>query len=196
MIRAAAQTMTEERPKLIELDSAIGDGDLGITMEKGWQAAAEAAEAASGEAPQQIFSKAAMAVIRLAPSTMGTLMGSGLLKGSKAVAGKSALGVQESKDFLAAFLQGAMERGKAKPGEKTLIDVLVPASDAANAYSGSDAGELWQEALKGAEKGLEIVKGLEAQHGKAAVFREKTIGMDDPGGYAVYLMIRSFAQAA
>jgi len=62
-------------------------------------------------------------------------------------------------------------------------------------FTGDDAALIWKQAEEGAARGIEAAKALQAQHGKAAVFREKTIGLEDPGGRAVYLLIKSFAEA-
>ena len=192
MLEAAARIMAENRMAFIELDSVIGDGDLGITMEKGFAAAAETAKGLLAEEPGSIFMKAGMAMAKAAPSTMGTLMSTGLMRGGKALIGKSELSVPDMRVFLTAFLQGVMERGKAKPGEKTLVDILTPAVHEMEAYTGDDIARIWKKALEGAESGLEAAKALESQHGKAAVFREKTRGLEDPGGRAAYLLIKSF----
>jgi dihydroxyacetone kinase-like protein len=195
VLEYAAKAMAENRTVLTELDNVIGDGDLGITMEKGFTAAVETARELSAEDPGSIFMKAGMTMSRDAPSTMGTLIATGLMRGGKAVAGKQELSASDMKVFLAAFLQGVMDRGKAKPGEKTLVDVLVPAVEAMESFTTDNAAMIWKQAEEGAARGVEIAKTLEAQHGKAAVFREKTIGLEDPGGRAIYLLIKSFAEA-
>ena len=195
MIERAGRVMTENRTLLIELDNAIGDGDLGITMEKGFAAAAETAQGLAAEEPGSVFMKAGMAIAKSAPSTTGTLMATGLMRGGKAVAGKAELSAPDMKAFLAAFLQGVMDRGKSKPGEKTLIDVLVPAVEAMESSAADDVALIWKQAEQGALRGIEVAKALEAQHGKAAVFRQNSVGLEDPGGRAVYLLIKSFAEA-
>ena len=195
MLENAAKVMSENRTLLIELDNVIGDGDLGITMEKGFTAAAETARKLSAEEPGSIFMKAGMTIANSAPSTAGTLMATGLMRGGKAVAGKPELSVPDMKAFLAAFLQGVMDRGKTKPGEKTLVDILAPALDAMESYTGDDVALAWKQAEEGAARGVEAARAFVAQHGKAAVFREKTIGLEDPGGRAAFLLIKSFAEA-
>jgi len=195
MLECAATAMSENRTFLIELDSVIGDGDLGITMDKGFAAAAKTARELSAEAPGSIFMKAGMAISREAPSTTGTLMATGLMRGGKAVSDRQELSASDMKVFLAAFLQGVMDRGKAKPGEKTLVDILLPAVEAMEASVTDDAALIWKQAEEGAVRGIEAAKALQAQHGKAAVFREKTVGLEDPGGRAVFLLIKSFAEA-
>lgn len=184
-----AKEMSANRPKLIELDSVIGDGDLGITMEKGFAAAATVARASVTQEPGMILMKAGMEIVKIAPSTMGTLMGTGLMRGGKAVTGRTTLSVADMKAFLRAFLSGIMERGKAKPGEKTIVDVLIPAVESMEAYAGEELSQVWAAAEKGAAEGVEATKQMVSQHGKAAVFREKTRGLQDPGGAAIFILI-------
>ena len=89
ILEGIAESMSEKRGYLIELDSVIGDGDLGITMEKGFRAASDFASSNSSLLPGEILSKSGMEIIKIAPSTMGTLMGSGLMYGGKKVSGKN-----------------------------------------------------------------------------------------------------------
>jgi dihydroxyacetone kinase-like protein len=189
LLDTAAAAMASQRTRLIELDSVIGDGDLGLTMEKGFAAAASIAHASAALEPGAILMKAGMEIVKLAPSTMGTLMGTGLMRGGKAVMGKGELTARDMTAFLRAFLSGVIERGKAKPGEKTIVDVLIPAVDAMEAYRGEDIEQVWAEAERGAAEGVEATKRMVSQHGKAAVFREKTQGLEDPGGAAVFALI-------
>jgi dihydroxyacetone kinase-like protein len=195
VIEESAKNMSAEKDVLISLDQVIGDGDLGITMEKGFTAAAATVKELVSSAPSEIFMKAGMALINNAPSTMGTLMGSGLMRGGKALAGKNELDASDMRLFLTSFTQGIADRGKAKPGEKTLLDILGPAIQSMENYQGEDCAEMWEEAEKGALAGIEAAKLMESQHGKAAVFREKTRGLEDPGGRAAYIFIKSVAAA-
>lgn len=192
MLHSIAQTMSDKRDYLIELDSAIGDGDLGITMEKGFQAAYEYATANPEQNPGDLLMRCGMQIVKTAPSTMGTLMGSGFMRGGKAISGKEALVAADMRDFFAGFLQGVLERGKAKEGEKTIVDILVPLVDAMKRYDGTDVLEILQRGIEGAHQGLDREKGMMSQHGKAAVFREKTKDMIDPGSMAVVILIEAF----
>lgn len=189
MLTVIADSMSEKRSLLIELDSAIGDGDLGITMEKGFSAAAEFAKRNETLEPGMILMKSGMEIVKVAPSTMGTLMGTGLMRGGKAVVGKAELSVADMTLFFEGFLSGVLDRGRAKPGEKTIVDVLIPAVEAMKVYRGDDIGGLLSCAVAGAEKGIENEKGMISQHGKAAVFREKTRELKDPGSEAVFILI-------
>ena len=191
ILEGIAESMSEKRGYLIELDSVIGDGDLGITMEKGFRAASDFASSNSSLLPGEILSKSGMEIIKIAPSTMGTLMGSGLMYGGKKVSGKNELRSSDMVLFLEGFLEGVLKRGKAVRGDKTIVDVLYPAVEYMKDYDGFDIVEIMECALKGAKKGIEDEKNMISQHGKAAVFREKTIGLKDPGSEAVLIMIES-----
>jgi len=191
MLASIAQAMSSQRQHLIELDSAIGDGDLGITMEKGYQAAYEYAKANPTLNPGDLLMRSGMQIVKIAPSTMGTLMGSGLMRGGKAVSGKEFLDKDDMVAFFEGFLQGVLDRGKAQRGEKTIVDILYPLVETMKAYQGVDIGEVLNAGCEGAHQGLEAEKGMMSQHGKAAVFREKTMDMVDPGSMAIVVLIEA-----
>ena len=194
-----AAVMERNRERLLELDRAVGDGDLGLTMTAGFGGAArEAGEAvAVGETePGRLWLKAGMAINRHAPSTMGTLMATGFMRGGKALAGKAEAASPEMAVFFRAFLDGVIERGKAKPGDKTVVDAILPAAEAAGAAAGKSLADALADILAGARQGLEDGKRLMSRRGKAAVFREKTIGLEDPGSFAFCLAVEGFLAAA
>lgn len=121
------QLFAEQREFLISLDGKVGDSDLGITMSKAFAAAAEAT-AEEGEAAgiAKLLRLAGATMARVAPSTMGTLTATGFLRASKACEGVDAIGTAEMAAFWRAYRDGVAERGKAKVGDKTLLDVLDP----------------------------------------------------------------------
>jgi dihydroxyacetone kinase-like protein len=121
------ELFAEQRDFLIALDGKVGDSDLGITMSKAFAAAADtlAAEGPDGGI-SKLLRSAGATMARTAPSTMGTLTASGFLRASKAVEGMSELGTAEMAAFWRAFRDAIAERGKAKVGDKTVLDVLDP----------------------------------------------------------------------
>ncbi len=195
ILERIAAVMAAEKERLIELDQAVGDGDLGLTMAAGFGGAAKDAAGFGETEPGRLFMRAGMAINKYAPSTMGTIMATGFLRGGKAVAGKPELSSADLGAFFQAFLDGIMERGGAKPGEKTVVDAVLPAAEAAKAAGGMALPEACARILAAAEKGTEDARGLMSQHGKAAVFREKTQGLVDPGSLAFCLVARGFAEA-
>lgn len=191
MLESVALVMKCKREYLIELDSAIGDGDLGITMDRAYQAAYAYAKENPNFKPGELLMRCGMQIVKVAPSTMGTLMGSGLMRGGKSVIGKEDLTSSDLTLFFEGFLQGILDRGKAKRGEKTIVDVLYPLVDAMKAYQGSSIYGVLQAGVEGAHRGLENEKGMMSQRGKAAVFREKTKDLVDPGSMAILILIEA-----
>ena len=191
--------MAENREELTRLDAALGDGDLGLTMEKAFTAVVEKLpefdENAAG--PGELFALAGMCIGKEAPSTMGTLLASGFMRAGKAVSGKETLGAADMTAFLAAFAQGIASLGGAARGDKTVLDVLYPAEEACEqaAAEGKDLPAALEAAAGAAEKGMEECKGFMAQHGRPGIFREKTIGLTDPGSFTGVLILRAFQTA-
>jgi dihydroxyacetone kinase-like protein len=187
----------EQRAFLIALDGKVGDSDLGITMSKAFAAAAEALEAeGEGAGISKLLRTAGATMARTAPSTMGTLTATGFLRASKAVEGKEILGTAELAAFWRSFRDGVAERGKAEVGDKTLLDVLDPIAVTleAQAASGAALSDALAAAVQAAEQALEATKSMVAQHGKAAAFQEKTVGLQDAGATVGYFLIRRMAE--
>jgi phosphoenolpyruvate---glycerone phosphotransferase subunit DhaL len=187
----------EQRDYLISLDGKVGDSDLGITMSKAFAAAAEAV-AAEGEGAgiAKLLRSAGATMARAAPSTMGTLTATGFLRGSKALESVETLGTKELATFWRAYRDGVSERGKAKVGDKTLLDVLDPIATSleGSAAGGKSLPDALAAASEAAESALESTKALVAQHGKAAAFQEKTRGLQDAGATVARLMIGEMAK--
>ncbi|MEL7610587.1 MAG: DAK2 domain-containing protein [Bacillota bacterium] len=187
--------MEANKDYLIELDSAIGDGDLGLTMLKGFTAGMEAAKMASDTDLGMLFKRTGFAIAKAAPSTMGTLMGTAFIAAGKMLAGLESADASQIGGIFTAMADGISERGKAKEGDKTLLDVLYPVGRAVEALVSDDIALRMKTAAGEAAQSTEKAKSLMNQHGKAAVFREKTIGLLDPGSVAAMLMIEGFAEA-
>ncbi|MDR1316318.1 MAG: DAK2 domain-containing protein [Spirochaetales bacterium] len=191
--------MEKNRDELTALDAALGDGDLGMVMAKAFtlveEKTGEIQEKASD--PGRMFALAGMEIGKNAPSTMGTLIASGFMKAGKAVSGKQAVGAADMAVFIKAFADAIASLGGAKQGDKTVLDVLYPASEAASraAREGLGLREVLERALGAAQEGLEEGRGFMARHGRPGIFREKTIGMTDPGSLAGVLILRAFCEA-
>jgi dihydroxyacetone kinase-like protein len=187
----------EQREFLIALDGKVGDSDLGITMSKAFAAAAEALEAEGAKAGiSKLLRTAGATMARTAPSTMGTLTATGFLRASKAVEGKDDLGTAEFAAFWRAYRDGVAERGKAKVGDKTLLDVLDPIAVTLEAQAAGNAAlsDALLATAQAAEQALEATKSMLAQHGKAAAFQQKTVGLQDAGATVGYFLIRRLAE--
>jgi dihydroxyacetone kinase-like protein len=187
------ETMLANKDHLIEIDGIMGDGDLGLTMVNAFSAASDGFPEESDLG--KIFAKAGMAMAKAAPSTMGTLMGSGFMRGGKAVKEKTELGIAEMAQFWRALVEGMSERGKAKPGDKTIIDSLDPVAaaleNAAALKKSLQAG--FADAVAAAEKGMENTRTMEAQFGRLAYNQEKAKTLIDPGSVVGVLLVKTFA---
>jgi len=197
LFAAWSAVMAAHKDALIALDGVMGDGDLGLTMAAAFAAAAAEVQASAEPDPGVVLMKAGMAMAKAAPSTMGTLVGTGYMRGGKALKGRAdaELGVADLANFLRAFVDGLMDRGKARPGEKTIIDALDPAATAVEAASarGASLGEAATAMAEAAALGLEAATAMLAQHGRAAYYQEKSRGKQDPGATVGCLIVRSLA---
>jgi dihydroxyacetone kinase-like protein len=189
------ETMVSNRDYLIELDGVMGDGDLGLTMSSAFSAAADEVSVLDETDLGKVFIKAGMAMAKAAPSTMGTLMGTGFMRGGKAVKEKNTLCLADMAGFWRGFVEGLMERGKAKPGDKTILDSLEPAAAAleAAAAAGKSLTDGFKEAAAAAAVGCENTKTMAAQFGRMAYNQEKSIDKIDPGAVVGSLLIRTFS---
>lgn len=185
----------ENRDYLIKLDGAMGDSDLGLTMAAVFTAADEVAADYSEADIGALFMKAGMAMAKAAPSTMGTLMATGFMRGGKALKGVEELELSHLSTFWSAFVTGLMDRGKAKPGEKTIIDALYPASLALekSLQAGVGLKDAMLEAKTAAQNGAELAKTMVAQHGRAAYYQEESRGVADPGAVVGSLVMATFS---
>lgn len=194
LIHTIRHLMETNRDYLIEIDAAMGDGDLGITMARGFAAADDQLQELGDEDPGKMLTKAGTAIAQAAPSTMGTLIATGFMRGGKAIAGATSIGTAELAAFFEAFTEGLMQRGKAGPGEKTIIDIFKPAGDAcrAAADSGTPLVEAVQQIVEAAENANEACTQLQAQHGRAAYYQEQSVGKVDPGAAAGVIVLQGF----
>jgi dihydroxyacetone kinase-like protein len=190
------QIMDDQRDRLIALDRDLGDGDLGLTMTKAFTAARETAATSEETLPGKLLMLAGMAMAKAAPSTMGTLVATGFMRGGKAIGDQERLGVPQLAAFFRAFTDGIMERGKTRPGNKTVVDALNPAAETLEqaAAQGKQLSEALAAASEAAARGNEAARMMKSQHGKAAVYQDQTIGKEDPGASVGVLIVQAFAR--
>nr|WP_321442993.1 dihydroxyacetone kinase subunit L [uncultured Cohaesibacter sp.] len=179
-----ASRFEAERDALIALDGKVGDSDLGLTMSKAFVAARDRVHDLEQPGLGDLMKQAGAAISKAAPSTMGTLMATGFLRGGKALGDAQMLDVAGLAAFWRAYADGVAQRGKAQLGDKTVLDVLDPIATAfeEQAAAGAELEGAGQVVAKAAADALEATKQMVAQHGKAAAFQEKTVGLQDAGG--------------
>ncbi len=189
-------TFRDKRDELIALDAKVGDSDLGITMNSAFEAAFNTVSGMTNEPLGKQFKMAGAAMAKAAPSTMGTLTATGFMRGGKAVDDADTIGTGEMAAFCRAYTDGIAERGKAKLGDKTVLDVLEPIAQSLENSAGQNAPlvDAVVAASNAGEAALEATKDLVAQHGKAAAFADKSKGLQDAGGTVAFLLIETIAR--
>ena len=188
--------MAENADRLCAMDANMGDGDLGLTMKKGFGALpgliADIDEADMGKR----LAKAGMKMSSVVPSTMGTLMSSGVMEGGKRLSGCEAIGPAEFASFLEGYAAGIQKRGKCQRGDRTVLDAIGPAADAAAqaaAQPGATLASVAEAAVRGADEGVTATRDMTPKFGKAAVFAARAAGVEDQGAVAGQLVVRGLA---
>ncbi|MEG2512752.1 MAG: dihydroxyacetone kinase subunit L [Acetivibrio sp.] len=186
--------MCENRENLIDLDRVIGDGDLGLTMSDGFKAAYEGVKNTTETDIGKIIYAAGKAMSTAVPSTMGTLMASGLIEAGKVLKGKMEVEKEDIATFFMAYEEGVMMRGKAKIGEKTFLDGINPAIEAMKkSFNKGEALEVVaKKAVEAAEEGYINTEKMLAVHGRAATRGEASRSLRDPGAKVAVLIMKAF----
>lgn len=189
--------MNQSKDDLIELDSVVGDGDLGLTMQSGFAAAYEAIEDKSEEDVGKLLYTAGKAMGNAVPSTMGTLMAAGLMNAGKVLKGKTDLSNEDYVTLFRGYMEGVANLGKAKVGEKTFLDGIAPAVVAMeeSVNSGESLKTSAEKAELAAENGVKNTTTMQALHGRAAIRGEASISLVDPGATVAALIFKAFNQS-
>ncbi|MCG3212286.1 MAG: PEP-dependent dihydroxyacetone kinase 2, ADP-binding subunit DhaL [Anaerolineae bacterium] len=190
VLRASNALLTNS-DYLTELDQMMGDGDTGITLGKVAAALIDFVNSNPADDIGNFLAKAGMAANKAAPSTLGTLTATALMKAGKEVKGQTELSVQDLATMFSAADDGVQQRGKAKLGDKTIVDALHPASVAfAEAVAaGASLMDAGMAALRAAEAGRDQVTPLRSQIGRASWVGERTEGKVDPGCAALVVIL-------
>jgi phosphoenolpyruvate---glycerone phosphotransferase subunit DhaL len=193
-IRRFAAVIAEHRAELVALDTAIGDGDHGTNMDRGMKKALEKLDSQEGADIGALLKAVAMALISSVGGAAGPLYGTLFLQMGTSAAGKEQLDLAGWTAALDAGIKGVQSRGKAEPGDKTMIDALLPALEALQSSDG-DAAAALAKAADAAEEGMKATIPLEARKGRASYLGPRSVGHQDPGATSSYLLMRSAAEA-
>ncbi|MFB2557451.1 dihydroxyacetone kinase subunit DhaL [Herbiconiux liangxiaofengii] len=198
-IRRTADVIDEHRVELVTLDRAIGDGDHGENLDRGFIAVrAKLDDLPADATPGDALKLVATTLISTVGGASGPLLGTAYLKGAAAVGKESELDGAAIVSFLTAARDGIVLRGKAESGDKTMIDAWTPAVEAAAAAQAEGAGpaEILEAAAAAAEAGAVATEPLVARKGRASYLGERAIGHRDPGAQSSSLILRAAADAA
>jgi phosphoenolpyruvate---glycerone phosphotransferase subunit DhaL len=189
-------TVAENKEYLTELDSAIGDADHGINIDRGMKAALGKLEGVEGDDIGNLLKTVGMTLVSTIGGAGGPLYGTLFLQMGAATAGKSELEPEDWAGALDAAVDGVQMRGKAEVGDKTMIDALIPARDAFRAAlaDGASFEEALGKSAEGAEEGMRATIPLVARKGRASYLGERSAGHQDPGATSSQLLIKTAAE--
>ncbi|WP_293696809.1 dihydroxyacetone kinase subunit DhaL [uncultured Agrococcus sp.] len=196
-MQRAAKSVAEHETALTDLDRAIGDGDHGANMHRGFTAVKGKLDSEAEQGlPAEVLKVVATTLISTVGGASGPLFGTAFLKGSMAVAGQESLDARGVAAFLRAAAEGVQARGKAEPGDKTMVDAWLPAAAAAETVASNEgtALEALTAAAEAAKQGAVETEPLVAKKGRASYLGERAIGHRDPGAESTALLLAAGEQ--
>lgn len=195
MIRAFAATVAEQKEYLTELDSAIGDADHGINMDRGMRAVITKIDAQEPTDVGALLKTVGMTLVSTVGGAGGPLYGTLFLQLGTATAGKETLEASDWAAALDAAVTGVQARGKAVLEDKTMVDALIPARDAYRQAleEGASFADALRRSTAAAEDGMKATVPLVARKGRASYLGERSAGHQDPGATSSWLLLKTIA---
>ena len=195
-IRAFAAAVADNKEYLTELDSAIGDADHGINMNRGMQAVLGKIDGMSADDVGALLKTVGMTLVSTVGGAGGPLYGTLFLQMGTAAAGKPELSADDWAAALAAGVAGVRSRGKAELGDKTMVDALVPAVEAlrASLAEGADFDDALRRSAQAAEEGMKATIPLVARKGRASYLGDRSANHQDPGATSSWLLVHAAAE--
>ena len=186
----AADAIIAAEPELTRVDMVIGDGDHGIGMKTGFSALEKELRAGSYADPYELFHACGLGLVKSMGGSSGVLFGTLLIGGLESIRGREALDGADMCAFLCGGIDAVIRRGKAKAGDKTMVDALLPAKAhmEAELKHTSDIDRILQAARDGALEGVESTKQMLPHLGRSKNFRDKALGWPDPGAISVSVL--------
>jgi dihydroxyacetone kinase-like protein len=195
-ISRSAAVLEENRDLLTRLDAELGDADHGVNMGRGFRKVILLLDR-EWQDIGALLKQVGMTLISTVGGASGPLYGSFFLRAGETVAGKRELDTGDLADLFRGGTEAVMARGRARPGEKTMVDALLPAAEAieAAAHEGSDPASALDRAAREAQRGAERTIPMQARKGRASYLGERSIGHKDPGAASSVLIVHAFSEA-
>ena len=195
-VRAFSSSVAENKDYLTKLDQAIGDADHGINMDRGMTAVLAKLDGLEGDDIGGMFKTVGMTLVSTVGGAAGPLYGTLFLQMGVATAGKTELEPEDWAGALDAAVDGVQMRGKAEPGDKTMVDALIPARDTFSAAlaEGASFEEALTKSAQAAEEGMQATIPLVAKKGRASYLGERSAGHQDPGATSSHLLVKTAAE--
>jgi dihydroxyacetone kinase-like protein len=200
-LRGFADAVADKKEWLTELDSAIGDADHGINMDRGMRAVmakvGDGADGAAGTGPGDLLKIVGMTLVSTVGGASGPLYGTFFLRAAGAAGTADEVPAEQLGHVLRAGYEGVVARGKAELGDKTMVDALLPALEAYEAAVGAGEGAAGAAgaAAAAADLGRDATTPLVARKGRASYLGERSIGHTDPGAASTALLMAALADA-
>jgi phosphoenolpyruvate---glycerone phosphotransferase subunit DhaL len=194
VLQIVAADMIAAEGEFQTLDAALGDGDLGVTVKMGFQAIREVCQKSDQTSDiGSLLSAAGKAFMNANASTMGTLMGTAWLRAGKVAASKATVTLGDAVTMCRAAAEGIQQRGKARLGDKTILDAIFPACDALAkaAQDRKTCAEAFAFAAEAAERAVADTTPLQSQVSRASWLQERSKGLPDPGASLCAKLFRS-----
>lgn len=191
-----ADVIIANKEYLTELDSAIGDGDHGINLARGFKKLKVKLNDNNFESRNELFKLTAMTLISNVGGASGPLYGTAFLNISKVISDDQ-LSLEDLIEIAEEAVAGIQKRGKAEAGEKTMLDTIIPAAESLKKSRKDkvDLNTALENCLKSAAAGMENTIEMQATKGRASYLGERSIGHQDPGATSAYLMIKTFIES-
>jgi dihydroxyacetone kinase-like protein len=196
-LEALQQLFSEQRQQLTDLDSAVGDGDFGISLDRGFTAVRDELSAKPPADLRAVFQSTATVLIKSMGGSSGPLLGTFFLRAGATTADKSELGPADVVAAFQAGVEGMQQRGKAAAGDKTMMDAWFPAVEAMRGAleAGGGLTDVLERGTEAAEAGAEATKAMSARKGRASYIGDRSVGHPDPGAIAASMMLKAAADA-
>ena len=196
MLLQVADAIITAEPMLSQADRDLGDGDHGLGMARGMEAVKAQLEPMDPASVEQVLVTTGTAMMSSMGGASGALFGTLFRAGGKALTGRTVLDSEGLALFLQAALDGVMKRGGAKPGDKTMIDALAPAAEAAAKVIGKPLPEALTAVATAAEAGKDASKAMVAQFGRAKTLGDACIGFPDAGALSITVILSTMRDFA
>jgi phosphoenolpyruvate---glycerone phosphotransferase subunit DhaL len=197
LFHALAGSIAAARDELCRLDGVIGDADHGIAMEQGFSAASKAVDALAADATlADQLNAAAKGFLNAVGASSGPLYATAFMRAAKAAGARAEMPMDEAPGLIVAMAEGIRSRGKAEIGEKTMVDVWTPASEAASKGMADKlpVAEIMALVREAASKGAESTKSMIATKGRSARLGERSLGHVDPGAASAAMVLDVMAK--
>lgn len=193
-----SEKIDKNKEYLTELDAAIGDGDHGLNMSKGFKAVSDKLLSEEDDNIGNILKKTGMTLVSNVGGASGPLYGTAFMKASMALKDKKEMNINDFLSALKLALEGIKSRGKSTEGEKTIIDALSPAikSMEDSIKNGDSYIEVLEKGKDAALEGVEFTKTIKATKGRASYLGDRSIGHQDPGATSCFYILETIYEEA